>query len=122
MNENLIVNSDLTPEERKEKARKAGLASAESRRKKKLLKDELLAILDGKTQDKDGKEITHRQKISCVLVERAEAGDVKAIEVLRDTIGEKPSEKFITATSDEAMEKMDRFFASFDSSTDDKGS
>lgn len=122
MNENLIVNSELTPEERKEKARKAGLASAESRRKKKLLKDELLAILDGKTQDKDGTEITHRQKISCVLVERAEAGDVKAIEVLRDTIGEKPSEKFITATSDEAMEKMDRFFASFDSSTDDKGS
>lgn len=35
--ENLIKNSDLTPEERKEKARKMGIASGKKKRERKLL-------------------------------------------------------------------------------------
>ena len=44
--QNLIVNSDLTPEERVEKARKAGLASAEARRKKKSMKETMKMLME----------------------------------------------------------------------------
>lgn len=56
--------------------------SAEKKRERKALKDELIALLSaGKTQE----------KISLALIKKALAGNVKAFEVIRDTIGEKPS-------------------------------
>ena len=83
---------NLRPSEYKlsqEEAKKGGKASAESRRKRKALKEELLMLLeDGDVQ----------QKISLALIDEAingnKAGSVtKAFEVIRDTIGEKPVEK-----------------------------
>ena len=76
-------------EEARERGRKGGLASGESRRKRKTLKEELLLMLsDGDIQ----------QKISLALINEAingnNAGSVtKAFEVIRDTIGERPVEK-----------------------------
>ena len=43
--ENLKPNSERTPKEREELARKAGKKSGEVRRERKLLKDELLLLL-----------------------------------------------------------------------------
>ena len=76
-------------EEARERGRKGGLASGESRRKRKTLKEELLLMLsDGDIQE----------KISLALINEAingnNAGSVtKAFEVIRDTIGERPVEK-----------------------------
>ena len=76
-------------EEARERGRKGGLASGEARRKRKTLKEELLLILsDGDIQE----------KISLALINEAingnNAGSVtKALEVIRDTIGEKPVDK-----------------------------
>ena len=78
--------------EARERGRKGGLASVESRRKRKTLKEELLLMLsDGNIQ----------QKISLALINEAingnNAGSVtKAFEVLRDTAGQKPIEKVQT--------------------------
>ena len=75
--------------EARERGRKGGLASGESRRKRKTLKEELLLMLsDGDIQE----------KISLALINEAingnNAGSVtKAFEVIRDTIGERPVEK-----------------------------
>ena len=81
---NLKANSERTPKERKELAQKAGKKSGEARREKKLLKEELMLLLaQGKTQE----------KISLALIEEAIKGNVKAFEVIRDTIGEKPVNK-----------------------------
>lgn len=81
---NLKANSERTPKERKELAQKAGKKSGEARREKKLLKEELMLLLaQGKTQE----------KISLALIEEAIKGNVKAFEVIRDTIGEKPVTK-----------------------------
>ena len=78
---NLKPNTERTPQERKELARKAGKKSGEVRREKKALKEELLLLLaQNKTQE----------KISLALIEEALKGNVKAFEVIRDTIGEKP--------------------------------
>ena len=87
--QNLIPNSERTPSELREMARNGGLASGESRRKRKTLKEELLLMLsDGDIQE----------KISLALINEAingnNAGSVtKAFEVIRDTIGERPVEK-----------------------------
>ena len=75
--------------EARERGRKGGLASGESRRKRKTLKEELLLMLS----DSD-----IQQKISLALINEAingnNAGSVtKAFEVIRDTIGERPVEK-----------------------------
>lgn len=82
--ENLKSNSVRTPSERRENAKKAGIKSGEVRRARKTLKEELLLLLEnGNTQN----------KISVALVQKAIKGDIKAFEVIRDTIGEKPTEK-----------------------------
>lgn len=94
MNEqNLIPNSQRTPTEVRENARKGGIRSGEVRRARKTLKEELLLLLsEGDTQ----------QRISTALIEEAlggnKAGSVtRAYEVIRDTVGEKPIEKVMVA-------------------------
>ena len=67
-----------------EVARKAQEKATEVKREKKALKEELMLLLSqGKTQE----------KISLALIEEAIKGNVKAFEVIRDTIGEKPINK-----------------------------
>lgn len=74
--------------EARERGRKGGLASVESRRKRKTLKEELLLMLsEGETQ----------QSVTLALIEKAMSGDTKAFEVIRDTIGEKPIDKVMIA-------------------------
>ena len=74
--------------EARERGRKGGLASVESRRKRKTLKEELLLMLsEGETQ----------QSVTLALIEKAMSGDTKAFEVIRDTIGEKPVDKVMIA-------------------------
>ena len=85
MNEkNLIPNSERTPSELREMARKGGLASVEARRKRKSLKEELLLILEDEEVQKS---------VAVALIQEAQSGNVKAFGMLRDTIGERPVER-----------------------------
>ena len=78
------LNAKRTQAERIEAARRAGKASGVARTARKTMKDELLQLLSGgKTQE----------RISAALIARAEIGDTKAYEIIRDTIGEKPVER-----------------------------
>lgn len=73
-----------TKSEAKKRGRAGGIKSGEARRKRKTLKEELLLLLSqGKTQE----------KMSLALIEKAMNGDTKAFEVIRDSIGEKPTDK-----------------------------
>lgn len=82
--ENLVDLRDRTTEEQREIARKGGIASGKARAARKTLKEELLLLLEqGDTQE----------KISLALLQKAMQGDTRAFEVLRDSIGEKPTEK-----------------------------
>lgn len=82
--QNLKPNSQRTPSERREIAKKAGIKSGQVRRARKTLKEELLLLLsDGDIQN----------KISVALLKKAQKGNIKAFEVIRDTIGEKPTDK-----------------------------
>lgn len=104
---NLIPNSELTPEQRKERAKKAGQKSGEVRAQRKLLKDELLSLLDKKVDEEKG---TAREAMSAALVARAVNGDSDAFKIIRDTIGEKPAESIKVGADEETIAKMDAFF------------
>lgn len=68
MNEqNIIPNSERTPEERKEIARKGGKASGEARRAKKTLADAIRAVLD---EELPGTKLTRREAIVVKTLER----------------------------------------------------
>ena len=92
--QNLIPNSERTPNELREMARNGGLASGEARRKRKTLKEELLLMLsEGET----------RQSVTLALIEKAMSGDTKAFEVIRDTIGEKPIDKVMISDVEQSV-------------------
>ena len=70
----------------------AGKASGEARRKRKTLREDLLALLSaGNTQN----------DMNLAIISKAIAGDTKAYEVVRDTIGEKPVDKIVVAEVDQ---------------------
>ena len=71
-------------EEAREKGKIGGVASGKARRERKTLKEELITLL--KTDD-------NQTKLSVALLSSALNGNVKAFEVIRDTIGEKPKEE-----------------------------
>ena len=89
---NLKPNSERTPKERKELARKAGKKSGEARRQKRDMKAELLLVMDELITDKSGKKVTPRKAISVTLLKKALSGDLKAIKLLLEIIGEMPKE------------------------------
>lgn len=104
--DNLIPNSELTPKERKQRAKKAGIASGKARREKKAMRETLDILLsmpmkDGAYADVEsiqsfasikGKNISVQEAILIAQVQKAMKGDTKAAEYVRDTIGQKPGE------------------------------
>ena len=81
-----------TSSEARRNGKKGGIASGESRNRRKLLReclDELLA----REYTADGRTVTGSEALAAALMKKAMKGDVKAFEALRDTAGEKPVER-----------------------------
>ncbi|MBD5647979.1 MAG: hypothetical protein HDQ89_10365 [Desulfovibrio sp.] len=87
-----MAKADLKTIRSEDEAKKLGSAggkkSGEARRKKKALREHLEALLAGKQGG-----MTTAEALTLALVEKGLSGDVRAFEVIRDTIGEKPVEK-----------------------------
>lgn len=77
-NNNLINLKNRTKEERKKISSLGAIASAKVRKERKLLKDELIELLD--VVDETG--LTIRKRISIEVIKRAEKGDLKAFELI----------------------------------------
>ena len=90
-----------TGEEQVEIARKGGKASGEAKRKKKLLKDCFDALLEQEFKSKDGKTATGSETLALTVFQKAQRGDLKAFELVRDTSGQKPVEKVMLAEVDQ---------------------
>lgn len=89
MNEqNLKPNSERTPSERKQLARKAGKASGKARREKRTMKQLLEIALSLMVTNKKGETASRKEVIAIQLVNRAASGDLKAIDLLTKLIGE----------------------------------
>lgn len=101
--DNLVPNEDRTPEERRENARKAGIASGVARRKKRDLREACLAILETEITTKTGDKMTGSEAMVAKLFQQAINGNIKAFEVLRDTAGQKPVEKLVVSEVDQSV-------------------
>jgi hypothetical protein len=101
--QNLIKNEDLTPEQRRKNASKAGKASGEARRNKKLLRECLEILLEKEMKGKNGETMSGAEALTTKLFAEAMKGNVKAFEVIRDTAGQKPVEKIIVADVEPAV-------------------
>ena len=86
-----------------EEAKKGGKASAEARRKKRDLRAALEVLLEREVADGNGGTITGAQALTARLYKEALKGNVKAFEVLRDTVGQKPVEKVVVADVDQSV-------------------
>lgn len=100
---NLIPYSERSENEARENGRKGGIASGESRRRRKLLKDSMNALLElpvSSTKEYnalikigiDIEDIDNSQLIVLALFNKAKSGDVAAIKELRNLIGEDSAE------------------------------
>ena len=97
----------MTPEQRAEYGRKGAEKANETKRKRKEMRETLDILLNmplkkGKVYsaeeiksfaDLKGKNITIDQAMMVCLVQKALKGDLNAIGMVRDTVGEKPTDK-----------------------------
>lgn len=104
--ENLITQAERTKDEQREIARKGGIASGEARRRKKTMRETLEAVLsmqvgDGKSTDIEaitkfaqlkGKNITVQEAMIIAQAQKALKGDLAALQFIRDTMGQKPTD------------------------------
>lgn len=99
---NLKPNSERTPSELREMTRKGGVASGKARRTKKTFKELLKIALEMRTKNGN----TNAEEIVASLILKAQSGDVKAFEAVRDTIGEKPKDEVDLTTQEKTPEGM----------------
>ena len=82
-----------TGSEQVEIARLGGFASGEAKRARKTIREELEFLLAKQLKNNKGEDISTREAISTAMIGQAIKGNVKAFIAIRDTIGEKPTEK-----------------------------
>ena len=108
------INSSLTPEERKDKASRAGKASGEARRLRRTQADILRQILVLEYTDPERRKLLMQlglsgnfaDAINLSVLEKAAKGDVEAARYMRDTIGEKPREDMQVSVLDKPVEQL----------------
>ena len=113
----LIPINRRSKEEQKELSRKGGIASQKKQKEQKTMRGQLQMLLalelkDPKTVKKlkdlgiDTANIDNGMALNVALWTKALSGDVQAYNSLRDTIGEKPTDKTeVTVTYEENLKK-----------------
>lgn len=105
--QNLLRAEDMTSEQLRERARKGGLASAEARKKRKTMKEQIELLLSLPLKDEKAKKQLEAMGIDTENVDNQMAmviaqwktalkggmAGVNAFNTLRDTVGEAPIDK-----------------------------
>ena len=102
--ENLLRPEDLTSEQLRERASKAGKASVVAKRRKKTMREALEMLMYKtelneqtkqmlKAEGVSEEDFNHQMVITRSLIAKAESGDVQAYNAICAMIGEKPAEK-----------------------------
>lgn len=132
--QNLIPNSERTPEERRRNASKAGKASAEARRGKKNLQELLNVLLSAPATPEmvararalgiDAKDAgTLYDAMNVAIIEQALAGNGYAYQLIRDSAGDRPTEKVeqsVSMMTDKDIEMMRKLDARLNKSAADE--
>lgn len=83
---NLKKGVKITKKTAKENNRKSTIA----KRQKKTMRETLELMLELFTDGEDDTRITYQDAILLSAIKKAQQGDIKAMEFIRDTIGQKP--------------------------------
>lgn len=122
---NLRPLNTRTQRERKEIARKGAEATNRKRRERRDMRETFLAMLDmplhkggvtsaGTMDGMDGKNMTVGQAIALSVLRKALDGDVRAAEFIRDTSGQKPSDRVeVSAPTREREERFRELLSGF---------
>lgn len=86
--------------EARRRGRNGGIASGKARQKRKELRELLEAAL---SLPDAGRDMSNAEAIAAALVEKAKAGDVRAFEAIRDTVGEKPVNRLDHTSTDGSL-------------------
>lgn len=86
--------------EARERGKKGGKKSAESRREKKLLRECLEALLEREMAGDDGEKVTGAEAMAVTAFRMALDGDLGAWTLVRDTVGQKPVDKVMVSEVD----------------------
>lgn len=112
-NENLKpFNSNQSREEARKNGRKGGKKSGEVRRQKKTMREMLDYLLEKELTNKNGEKATTLEAMMTAMIKQGLNGNVKAVEFIRDTTGQKPTEKVeatnanITVTDEKTIESV----------------
>ena len=114
---NLIPFNQLTEEQQREIAKKGAMKSVEVRKEKKLMKEALKELLKLPIKNSDikaeleelGLEKSEMNNQTALIVSAYKSGlegNIKAIEFIRDTIGEKPKEEIKVNTNNETFDSI----------------
>lgn len=115
---NGIATQFQAGEEQAKIASQGGKASGEARRAKRDIRKALEALLEKDYTDKHGNTVSGAEAIALKQLEKALKGDTKAFEVVRDTVGQKPSDKVELSINDDSAKEMDEYFARHSKGTD----
>lgn len=85
--------SDQSHEEAVKNGRKGGKKSGEAKRRRKTFAEAFDAWLSADHKDKNGNKMNGMDILTTAMIQKAARGDVRAFEVIRDTVGEKPIDK-----------------------------
>lgn len=83
------INKRSTEEQREIRS-KGGKKSGEVRRAKKTMRELLDYLLEKEITNKKGEKATTKEAILVAAIKKAIEGDIKALQFIRDTIGEMP--------------------------------
>lgn len=114
MNENLRPQNTRTKEEQREISRKGGIASGKARRRKKTFREIGEALVEASMREGErfnldelerlaelkGANLSVKELMFFQQVQKALDGDTKAFEIVRDTMGEKPSDRVEMGTAE----------------------
>lgn len=90
---NLVEYKKGDTTDKAKNGRLGGIASGESKRRMKTFREELQALLETEIMNAKGEKISYQKNINSALILKAAKGDVRAYEVIRDTLGQKPKDE-----------------------------
>ena len=106
---------NLRPSEHKftqEEAKKGGRASAESRRRRKAMREAFDELLSREFTDKEGNATDGVTALVTRVYQKALKGDMRAVQFIRDTVGEMPVQRVEVDTIDpQARERVERILS-----------
>lgn len=112
--ENLVSLADRTPEERFAIQSAGGKKAAETKAKRKAFREELIEALAAVDEAEKHGRTAQTIGITAIMAQY-KRGNLKAFELIRDTVGEKPIERMVIADVDaETIADVERLVEGID--------